>query len=174
MKLNKVVWFTGMSGAGKTTLSKFFSKELLEKGYHVKMIDGDVIRNKKNNKLDFSSNSIKLNNRNIIETCEKNLKKFDFILVAVIMPFQQIRQEARKRLGKSYFEVFVDADFDTLTKRDTKGLYKKALSGEIKNFIGVDQNTPFERPLKPDLTINTLNTDPQESCNILIKSILKR
>ena len=72
------------------------------------------------------------------------------------MPFQQIRQEARKRLGKSYFEVFVDADFDTLTKRDTKGLYKKALSGEIKNFIGVDQNTPFERPLKPDLTINTL------------------
>ncbi len=137
------------------------------------MIDGDVIRNNNNNKFDFSINSIKLNNRSIIESCEKNLNNYDFILVAVIMPFQQIRQEARKRLGKSYFEVFVDADFETLTKRDTKGLYKKALSGEIKNFIGVDQNTPFERPLKPDLTINTLNADLQESCNILIKSILK-
>ena len=161
-----------MSCSGKTTLSNEFSKIIKEKGFTVKIIDGDTIRNQKNYKLDFSVESIKINNRKIIKICENLSKDFNFILVAVIMPFQEMRDEARRILGSSYYEVFIKTKMDTLIKRDTKGYYKKALNGEIQNFIGIDKNTPFETPKYPDIIINTNTTSISDSCKLLVNRFL--
>ncbi len=169
---NKVVWFTGMSGSGKSTLATKLSESLTSNGHTVKIIDGDQIRKRLNFKNDFSPESIKFNNRKIIDICHNLLKQFNFILVAVIMPFESIRNEARSKLGESYYEIFVKSDLKTLISRDTKGLYQKALNGEIKNFIGIDIKTPFENPKKPNLIIESDLLSVSESCKLINSKIL--
>tara|TARA_B110000014_G_C19933937_1_gene483208 strand:- start:165 stop:677 length:513 start_codon:yes stop_codon:yes gene_type:complete len=163
-----VIWFTGLSGSGKTTLSNQLEKLLINRKKSVKIIDGDIIRDRSNKKLDFSKKAILYNNRRVINMCLKQIKKYDYIIVSVIAPFEETRREARKKIGSSYFEVFVKAKIKTVIERDTKGLYNKAINGEINNFIGIDKKTPYQTPMNSDIIIETDEKTVKESFQKLI------
>lgn len=153
MKKGYVLWFTGLSGSGKTTLAKGLEK-ILKRKYSVQIIDGDEFRNKVHPELRFSPEEIITNNEKIIKYCQEKLKEKDFLLVPVIAPFNSTRLMARKML-KNYLEIFCKASLKTCIERDPKGLYRKALTGEIENFIGIHKNVPYQIPKHPDLVVNT-------------------
>ena len=155
MKKSIIIWFTGMSGSGKSTLTQGLANHLRKLGQEVVIFDGDTIRERINKHLGFTKQCIIDNNLSIIDLCKEGQFQYDYILVAVISPFEQTRKEARRILGKDYYEVYVQASLDQLIDRDKKGLYKKALSGNIENFIGIDPKVPYEVPAHPDLIIDT-------------------
>ena len=146
-----VIWLTGLSGSGKSTIANKIYQILIQQGYKIKLIDGDEFRGKN---TDFSKSGIMINNRNIITICENSLHTNDFIIVSVISPFNNSRNEARSKLEKKYIEVYVEVNLKTVINRDTKGYYKKALSGKIDNFIGIDPNTPYEIPTDPEISFD--------------------
>jgi len=167
-----VIWFTGMSGAGKSTLTHALCKELMESNYTVHVLDGDVVRRKKNMTNSFTKEAILKNNYSIIQECKNNLNKYDFILVSVISPYEKTRQFARNTLGeKGYFEVFVNCSIDELIRRDTKGLYAKALNKEL-DVIGFSNRLSYEQPKFADVTLETDLRDTHDSLKI-IKAKLK-
>jgi len=160
----RICWFTGLSGAGKTTIATKV-KEILEgEGKRILLIDGDEIRAKYLKALGFSRDDIVTNNRFIAGICKERMKEFDYIFVSVITPFNEIRQELRNHFPKEYLEIYVKATLEQVVKRDVKGLYKKALEGKISNFIGVDPAVPYETPDKPDFVIETGGETVEESC----------
>ncbi len=168
-----IIWFTGLSGSGKTTLARYL-KEILERnGFSVFHIDGDVFRTQYKKENRFCRKDIIENNRNIISYCSQLKKNYDFLLVSVIAPYQKTRDEARKIFQKEYLEIFLNCPLEILIKNDVKGLYKKAKKGEIKNLIGFSQNSPYEKPQKPDLEIRTDKTNIEESLKQIIDLIKK-
>lgn len=167
--LAKIIWFTGLSGSGKTTLSNLLFDYLFKKKVRVKIVDGDEIRDNKNN--DFSHDGIIQNNKNIIDYCKSIQSEFDYLIVSVIAPFQITREIAKKKFTKNYIEIYLETSISTLIKRDTKGLYKKAKSGEIKNLIGFNLSSPYEKPTKPSLVLSTEIAKPEISFKTLIKYI---
>lgn len=162
MKQAKVLWFTGLSGAGKTTIAQKLAQHFRQDGYKVKMLDGDHVRETLHCHLGFSPEDITENNRLIAELCVKYSKDFDYILVPIISPFRESRSDARKLIGPSFIEVFVKASLDEVMRRDSKGLYQKAIKGEVKNFIGIDENVPYEAPENPEIILDT-ETEPADA-----------
>lgn len=160
---SKVVWFTGLSGSGKSTLSGMLISYLTMRGENLLLLDGDTIRSTVHNNFDFSPESIKKNSHLIINLCKEKISFHDYIIVSVIAPFEETREYARKLLGDSYIEIYVRASIKVLVKRDTKGLYKKAINGELYNLIGVDPNTPYQIPINPNLIIDTDNQTEEQS-----------
>ncbi|MHA1624345.1 MAG: adenylyl-sulfate kinase [Promethearchaeota archaeon] len=150
-----IIWLMGMSGSGKTTLSELLKYGLIKGGYTVKILDGDVLREKYNLETDFTREGILKNNHIMIKECEKIINDYDYILVSLITPFECIRREAREKFKYNLFLVYLKCDRSVLIERDVKGLYKKALNGEIKNLIGFSKKSPFEEPQLPDLVIDT-------------------
>jgi adenylyl-sulfate kinase len=171
MKNGHVIWFTGLSGSGKSTLSEMLITYLKRKSMNVLLLDGDIIRSKLNISTDFSPDKIKENSQMIINVCKKKSIIYDYIIVSVIAPYEETRKYARKILGSKYFEVFVKVSLKKLISRDTKGLYKKALSGELENLIGFDSNTPYETPTNPNLIIDTEFETKEESFSKLVDLI---
>ena len=151
----KIFWFTGLSGAGKTTIARKAKDTLEQEGKRVLLIDGDEIRAQYPRALGFSKEDIIQNNRFIADLCKKRINEFDYIFVSVITPFRQIRRELKETFAEQYVEIYIKATLDEVVKRDVKGLYKKALAGQIRNFIGVDEEVPYEPPEKPDIVIET-------------------
>jgi len=168
-----IIWFTGLSGSGKSTLSDLLKARLEKSGFSVCQVDGDIFREKQNKSATFSREHIIDNNLKIINYCQKIKKDYDYIIVAVISPYQQTRNKAREVFGKDYFEIFLNCPLDVLIKKDIKGLYKKAISGEIKNFIGFSENSPYEVPKNPDIVISTAEKNIEESVEIIWKKIIK-
>lgn len=166
-----IIWFTGMSGAGKTTLAVSLNSSLCKLGYSTHLLDGDEVRKLKKTINDFSKESILENNRLIIEECGRLLGDYDFVLVSVISPFQETRQFARKLLKENYFEVYVRCSQEELIRRDTKGLYRKALNREIDNLIGFSELLPYEEPLNPELVISTDEEGRKESSEKILGNI---
>ena len=163
-----VLWFTGLSGSGKTTIAMALEERYKKLNKKVLVLDGDFIREKFHKMLGFSRKEIQTNNRLIAEMAKKQLNKFDLILIPIISPYEKDREMARKKIGNNNFvELFVNTPLNECIARDTKGLYQKAKNGEIKNLIGVSPSNPYEDPKNPDLIINTKNTNPQ----ILVKEI---
>jgi len=155
-----VLWFTGLSGSGKTTIASELKKILANAGKLVSIIDGDTIRNKEHKHLGFSREDIKTNNCLIAELAKKEAENHDFVLVPVISPYQEDRANARLTIGPNFFiELFINAPLEKCIERDTKGLYQKALNGEINNLIGLNSSNPYEIPTNPDLEINTVKND---------------
>ena len=154
MKDGLVFWFTGLSGSGKTTIAEAV-RDRLQDQYKVVILDGDVVRERFHAHLDFSESGIKENNRLIVEICKEERKKVDIIFVPIISPYRISREHARKELSTGFFEVFFSASLDTVMNRDVKGLYKKAVAGEINNMIGYASSNPYEVPAKPELIINS-------------------
>jgi len=168
----KIIWFTGLSGSGKSTLAQKVSEFLNLEGIKSRIVDGDDVR--KTMKVQkFTESEIVQNNLRIIQTCRDLMNEYEILLVAVIAPFCITRQKARETFGANYTEVYVQASMETLMKRDTKGLYQKALSGELDNLIGVAPQTPYEKPQSPDLTIDTDRETAENSASKIIKFISK-
>ncbi len=146
------LWFTGLSGAGKSTISEIVAKRLRDAGLRVELLDGDVVRTNLSQGLGFSKEDRDTNIRRIGFVCELLSRNGVVAIVAAISPYRDVREELRGRIT-SFFEVFVDCPLEVLSVRDVKGLYKKALAGEIAVFTGVSD--PYEAPVAPDLHIRS-------------------
>ena len=170
-KSSLVLWFTGMSGAGKTTIAENASAKLCENGLHPLILDGDAIRGSLHKHLSFSKEDIIENNRLISELCVQKMTEFDVIIVPIISPYKVSREKARVTIGAEFFEIYVETPLDTLIKRDSKGLYQKSLEGKIDNLIGFSKKNIYEKPENPDLTISTNNQTIEESVSILMDRI---
>jgi ATP sulfurylase/adenylyl-sulfate kinase len=172
-KQNKVIWFTGLSGSGKTTIALKMKEKLESLGKSVEIIDGDIVRNNQHKHLGFSRKDIRENNKLIAElVCEKK-KDFDFILVPIISPYKEDRAMARTIIGNNFFELFINASLQTCINRDAKGLYKKALAGEINNFIGISDSNPYEAPDNPDIEIKSDKLTVNESVEKIVNYFKK-
>jgi adenylylsulfate kinase-like enzyme len=166
----KIIWFTGLSGSGKTTLARKAFSYLKGKKQRVRIIDGDIFRNKEEISI-FTPEGIIINNEKIIDLCQKMQNDYDYILVTVIAPFEKTRIIAKEIFKNNYIEVYVKAEMDTVTKRDTKGLYKKAMQGNLQYLIGLDSRVPYEEPVNPKIVIDTNSDNIQKSTFILISKI---
>jgi adenylyl-sulfate kinase len=143
------IWFTGLSGAGKSTISALVERELRERGHKVEVLDGDVVRTHLSKGLGFSKEDRDTNIRRIGWVCEVLTRNDVVAIAAAISPYRAIRDELRANIGR-FVEVYVECSIEHLAERDVKGLYKKALAGEIANFTGVSD--PYEPPLSPEVT----------------------
>ena len=168
-----IYWFTGLSGAGKSTIAETAKLKLELMGLRVLVLDGDHVRQELHQNLGFSVSDIEKNNRLISGLCENYRQKYDLIFVPIISPYKRSRSAARKKLGKGFYEIFLDADLDILNKRDTKGLYKKARNGVIDNLIGVSKKSKYELPDNPDLRIDTVKYSIHDSVEIFMNFVIK-
>jgi adenylylsulfate kinase len=167
----KVVWLTGLSGSGKTTIALQLEKELYKLGFLVQILDGDNIRAGINNNLSFSEDDRTENIRRIAEVSKLFLNCGVITINCFVSPTIKMRQIAEKIIGKeNYYEIFINADLETCEKRDVKGLYKKARNGEIKNFTGIDSQ--YEKPNNPSLEVNTSQLSIDQSIEIILKNVL--
>jgi adenylylsulfate kinase len=168
-----VVWLTGLSGSGKTTIAKGIEKVLHDKGFICQVLDGDNIRSGINNNLGFSNDDRLENIRRISEVSKLFINCGIITINSFISPSEEIRQIAKDIIGKDDFvEVYVNAPVSVCEKRDVKGLYKKARAGKIKNFTGV--NTAFDPPENPDIEIKTDVMGIEDSVQKIIEHILPR
>ena len=168
-----IYWFTGLSGVGKTTIADAAKLKLELMGLRVLVLDGDHVRQELHQNLGFSVSDIEENNRLISVLCEKHRQKYDLILVPIISPYKQSRSAAQKKLGKGFYEIFLDADLETLYERDTKGLYKQARNGVIDDLIGVSKTSKYESPENPDLKIDTVKYSIHDSVEIFMNFVIK-
>ena len=147
-----VIWFTGLSGSGKSTIANALAKRLHDEGYHTYVLDGDNVRHGLNKDLGFSAADRVENIRRIGEVAKLMVDAGLIVLTAFISPYRADRQMVRELVGEHEFiEVFVDTPLEVCERRDSKGLYAKARAGVIKNFTGID--APYEEPLEPDVRL---------------------
>ena len=166
-----VIWMTGLSGAGKTTIAKNLEAELLAQGYIAQILDGDNIRSGINNNLSFSEEDRFENIRRIAEISKLFVQGGIICINSFISPTGKIRDMAKKIIGKDdYIEIYVNAPLEVCEDRDVKGLYSKARRGEIKDFTGID--SPFEEPLNPNVEVNTDIQTAKESVQQILDHIL--
>lgn len=169
----KLIWFTGLSGSGKSTLAGALETYLFKQDFQTYILDGDNVRSGLNQDLDFSDASRKENIRRIAEVSHLFVDAGVVVLTAFISPFKEDRQQAKELVGaENFIEVFVDTPLEVCEKRDVKGLYAKARAGKIPNFTGID--SPFERPMSPDVHVETEGKTIEESLKELIDHILPK
>lgn len=150
-----VLWFTGLSASGKSTIANNVEKELNKKQYNSYILDGDNVRSGLNKDLGFSPADRNENIRRIIEVSKLFVDSGKIVLCSFISPYRNDREMAREILGEHFVEIFVNTPIEECIRRDPKGLYKMAISGEIKNFTGV--SAPYEKPLMPEILIENLS-----------------
>ncbi len=160
------IWFTGLSGAGKTTISEIVAPALREKGLKVEVLDGDVVRTNLSKGLGFSKEDRDTNIRRIAFVADLLSRNGVVAITAAISPYREIRDEARGKMGERFVEIFVKASVEECARRDVKGLYEKAFKGEIKEFTGVSD--PYEPPENPELVLDTESESPEESAQKVI------
>lgn len=166
-----VVWFTGLSGAGKSTIAVELEKKLIKKGKIVYRLDGDNMRHGLNSDLGFTAEDRDENIRRIAEVAALFKDAGLIVLAAFISPYEKMREFAKEKTGdNSFIEVYVKADVQTCAKRDPKGLYEKAIKGEIDNFTGI--SAPYEAPKNPDLVVDTTKLSVEEAVNKVMEKIL--
>jgi adenylylsulfate kinase len=165
-----VIWFTGLSGSGKTTIAHVVEEKLLEAGVPVEILDGDVVRENLSKGLGFSKEDRDINIRRIAFVAHLLQRNGVFVITAAISPYKAIRNEARAMI-KDFVEVFADAPLDVCEQRDVKGLYAKARAGEIKGFTGIDD--PYEPPDNAEVVCNTGEQSVQESAKQVIDKLIE-
>ncbi len=171
MKRPFTLWFTGLSGAGKTTLARKLERELSRRGYRPHVIDGDEIRKKISHDLGFSKKDIKENQRRILEYAKAKLLRHDVLITATISPHRTSRARARKTLPQ-FIEIYCYSPHRVRATRDPKGLYKKLREGRIKNFIGTA--ITYEAPLRPEIRVNTHREKPRESITRIVNFLTRK
>ena len=170
---SKVVWFTGLSGSGKSTIAQHLERKLHNNGYVAQVLDGDNIRSGINRNLGFSIEEREENIRRIAEVAKLYLNSGIITLNSFISPTKHIRNLAKNIIGDiDFLEVYVNAPIETCEARDVKGLYKKARAGEITGFTGID--SPYEPPIEPFLEIKTHQLNLEESVDVVFEKLLPR
>ena len=168
----KVLWFTGLSGSGKSTIAAGLEKRLFQQGFFVQVLDGDNIRTGISNNLSFSEADRTENIRRIAEVSKLFLNAGVICLNSFVSPTIAIRKQAQTIIGEDNFiEIFVNTPLDICEKRDVKGLYKKARKGEIKNFTGID--APFEQPEHPQVEVKTEHLSIEESVDKVYQQVIQ-
>ncbi len=162
------LWFTGLSGAGKTTIADIVERELRERGTRVEVLDGDIVRTNLSRGLGFSRDDRITNVLRIGFVANLLTRNGVGVVVSAISPYKESRDQVRRRII-DFIEVFVDAPLEVCAERDVKGLYKKAYSGEIPQFTGVSD--PYEAPAAPELHIHTDEEEPHESAQRVIERL---
>ena len=157
-----VVWFTGLSGSGKSTIANLVEKDLFDRNIQTFSLDGDNIRNRLNNDLDFTEKDRKENLRRIAEVAKLFVEGGNIVIASFVSPLISDRKYVKSIIGnKDFIEVFVNTSLEECERRDVKGLYKKAREGKIPNFTGI--SAPYQEPINPDLVVKTENEDVQTS-----------
>jgi len=162
------VWFTGLSGAGKTTISKEVAQRLRSRNYKLEVLDGDIVRQNLTKGLGFSKEDRDENIRRIGFVAHLLTRNDAIVIVSAISPYREVREEVRKRIG-DFVEVYVNAPLAVCEERDVKGLYRRARAGEIKGFTGIDD--PYEAPLNPDIECRTDLESLSESTDKVLKKL---
>jgi adenylylsulfate kinase len=170
---SRVIWMTGLSGSGKTTIGVALERELFARGFFVQLLDGDLVRKGINSNLSFSVQDRVENIRRIAEISRLFLQSGIITINCFISPTHEIREMARDIIGKDDFiEFFINAPLEVCEKRDSKGLYAKARRGEIREFTGID--SPFEIPGNPSLELNTVELTVEETVDKALQYILPK
>jgi bifunctional enzyme CysN/CysC len=168
-----LVWFTGIPAAGKSTLANLVELELMRRGHHTYLLDGDDLRRGLSSDLGFGDRDRIENMRRVAEVAKLMVDAGLIVLVALISPFGAERRAARSRFADGeFFEVFVDAPLEVAEARDTKGLYRRARAGELHNFTGID--SPYEPPEAPDLRIDSSSWSPDRSAAAVVALLARR
>ncbi len=170
MRRGLTVWFTGLSGAGKTTICRAVATELLSRGLRVEVMDGDAIRTYLCRDLGFSEKDRKENIKRIAYVAQLLTRNGVVVLVAAISPYRSSREEARDAIG-SFVEVYVNAPLRVCEARDPKGLYRRARAGELERFTGIDD--PYEAPLAPEVECHTDVESAGESSGTVLAAVLR-
>lgn len=165
------LWFTGLSGAGKSTLADLVAQELRRRGHRVEILDGDEVRTHLSKGLGFSKEDRDTNIRRIGYVCRLLSRNGVIAISAAISPYREIRDEVRAG-HERFFEVYMKCSLDKLVERDVKGLYKKALKGEIKSFTGVSD--PYEEPLNPELVVESDHETVEQGLSKLLRALESR
>lgn len=163
------LWFTGLSGSGKSTIANKVEEKLFNSGIKTYTLDGDNVRKGLNSDLRFTEVDRVENIRRIGEVANLMCDAGIVVLAAFVSPFSQDRQMLKDRIKENYFEIFIDTPIEECERRDVKGLYQKARTGEISNFTGI--SSPFETPENPDIHIKTLEQNIDEAVNIILNKI---
>src|SRR3954463_5344790 len=166
------LWFTGLSGAGKTTISEIVERELRARGSRVEVLDGDVVRENLSKGLGFSKEDRDTNIRRIAFVADLLSRNGVPVITAAISPYREIRDEARELMGDRFIEVFVKASVEICAERDVKGLYEKAFKGEIREFTGVSD--PYEPPLDPEIVLDTEHDSAEEDAAKIVTLLEER
>ena len=156
------LWFTGLSGSGKSTVAEIIERRLRDAGAKVEILDGDIVRQNLSHGLGFSKEDRDTNIRRIGFVCELLSRNGVIAIVAAISPYRATRNEVRSKI-ENFVEVYVECPIEVVAGRDVKGLYKKAAAGEIGNFTGVSD--PYERPVNPEVIVHSDRETPQESAD---------
>lgn len=165
-----LIWFTGLSGSGKSSIANLLEKRLYKKQIHTYSLDGDNLREGLNKELTFSKNDRNENLRRTAEVAKLFVDAGIVVIAAFISPYIKTREEIKEIVGlENYIEVFVNTPLEICEQRDVKGLYKKARTGEIKNFTGI--SSPYEKPVNPSIEINTTKETPEEAVDKIISFI---
>ncbi len=170
MQKGIALWFTGLSGAGKTTISRIVEKKLKTLGFRVQSLDGDEVRRHLAFDLGFSYEDRMTNIRRAAFVAKLLTEHQIIVLASFITPYQEMRDYCRKQIG-SYAEIYVKCSLEECIRRDVKGLYKQALAGKIKHFTGISD--PFEEPKHPDLILHSDQTEPEDCADEVIHFLKK-
>ncbi len=163
-----VLWFTGLSGAGKTTIADIVEARLRDRGSKIEVLDGDVVRTNLSKGLGFSREDRDTNIARIAFVADLLARNEVPVITAAISPYRQTRDDARALIGSDKFiEIHISTPLEECEARDVKGLYAKARSGEIKEFTGISD--PYEEPLNPEITINTVDFEPEQSADQILE-----
>lgn len=166
-----VLWMTGLSGAGKTTIALILEEKLKARGLRIERLDGDVVRESLTRDLGFTAEDRKKNIERITFVARLLSRNGVGCICSFISPYQSVRDEVRRNTT-NFLEVFIDAPLEVVIERDVKGLYKKAMAGEIPNFTGISD--PFEAPQNPDIHVRTDRQTPAESAQFILQQLEER
>jgi adenylylsulfate kinase len=166
------LWFTGLSGSGKSTIAGIVERELRDAGSRVEVLDGDVVRTNLSKGLGFSKEDRDINVRRIAFVADLLSRNGVVVITAAISPYRAVREEARELMGERFVEVHVKASYEECARRDVKGLYARASSGEVKQFTGLSD--PYEDPVNPEVVVDTEHEAPEESARKVLEFVRPR
>lgn len=168
-----LIWFTGLSGSGKSTIANALEETLFKRGIHTYLLDGDNVRKGINSNLSFTPEDRAENIRRIAEISNLMIDAGLVVLASFVSPYREDRENVKRIVGYANFvEIFVNTPIEECERRDVKGLYEKARKGEIENFTGV--NAPYEIPLAPDIEIDTTKMNVEEIVNKILEQIMAK
>jgi adenylylsulfate kinase len=166
-----VIWLTGIPGSGKTTIAKALYPKLKQLGYKAEILDGDSVRKELSPELGFTKQDREIHARRVVYLCKLLSRNQIISIVCLISPYREFRKYARSEINmnNNFYEVYVKCSIETCINRDPKGLYKKALSGEIKDLTGLQD--PYEEPENPEIIVNTEQYTLEESVNAILDRV---